>query len=601
MYIFSMYMYLHQLFSNKTSKNLCETLKPYLLIIILSIVSLIITKLIEAVSLKLLVPKLLKLFDKSIVIDRNLYLSMLLLAAFLRSIFGFCTKFLIGYLTKSFSKDLRSKILIHMLLLPIDFFKKYSIGNLISKINYDVEQITRALSDSILNLLSSIVTIIFFIGVMFSFNWQLTLLALIISPLIYWFLRKINFRIRKYSNRLQESVGNVSHLAHEVIEACQVIRIFEAIPQETQRIKQLVNYNFKQELKIVLVSVLSESIMLMTLCSMFVLLICVAISKNFAISQEDFVGLFGAMYALIRPLKLLSEINYVLARGFAAVDSIFDLLSKPIENNNIISQNNLSVETANKHSKQLINCNIQLKKVGFYYVDKKNHISHNILSDINLNFKPQQTTAIIGKSGAGKTTLIGLLPKFYPVTSGEIYLNNININEFDLHDLRSNFTMVNQRIVLLNDTVANNIAYGYMQYASREQIIHAARNANAMEFIEQLPQGLDTNIGSNGNLLSGGQRQRIAIARAILKDAPILILDEATSALDPNSEEKIQTALAKLIQNKTTIIIAHRLSTIKQADQIAIIEDGKLVALGNYQELQHDKYFQDLYKKSLEK
>ena len=594
-------MYSHLLFSNKTSKNLCEALKPYLLIIILSIFSLIITKLIEAVSLKLLVPKLLKLFDKSIDIDRNFYLSMLLLAAFLRSIFGFCTKFLIGYLTKNFAKDLRSKILIHMLLLPIDFFKKYSIGNLISKINYDVEQITRALSDSILNLLSSIVTIIFFIGVMFSFNWQLTLLALIISPLIYWFLRKINFRIRKYSNRLQESVGNVSHLAHEVIEACQVIRIFEAIPQETQRIKQLINYNFKQELKIVLVSVLSESIMLMTICSMFVLLICVAISKNFAISPEDFVGLFGAMYALIRPLKLLSEINYVLARGFAAVDSIFDLLSKPIENTNIICRNNLSIDKINQHSNQLINCTIQLKKVGFYYVDKKNHSSHNILSDINIIFKPKQTTAIIGKSGAGKSTLVGLLPKFYGVTLGGIYLNNININEFDLHDLRSNFAMVNQRIVLLNDTVANNIAYGCMQNASREQIIQAAHAANAMEFIDQLPNGLDTNIGSNGNLLSGGQRQRIAIARAILKDAPILILDEATSALDPNSEEKIQTALAKLIQNKTTIIIAHRLSTIKQVDQIAIIEDGKLVALGNYQELQHDKYFQDLYKKNFEK
>lgn len=599
-------MYLSLLFKNNTIQKIYRVLTPYLWFIILAIICLIITKLIEAGTLKLLVPKLPELFDKAKVSHSQIYFfsAMLLLAALLRSIFGFSTKFLIGYITKSFARDLRAKILIHMLLLQIKFFKKYSIGNLISKINYDVEQITKALANSILELLSSIVTIIFFIGVMFSFNWQLTLLALITSPLIYWFLKQINFRIRKYSNRLQESIGDVSHLAHEVIEACQVIRIFEAITQESQRIKQLVNYNFQQELKIVLVSVLSESIMLMTTCSMFVLLIYVTISRNFAITSGEFVGLFGAMYGLIRPLKLLSEVNYVLARGFAAADSIFDLLSKPIEHNTL--PNNILL---NKHSSDGNNdvleknklCTIELKNVSFYYIEPKKDSQHKVLYDINLVFKPKQTTAIIGKSGSGKSTLVGLLPKFYEVSSGIIYLNGININNIDLHDLRRNFAMVNQRVVLLNDTIANNIAYGCMQNVSREKIIQAAQSANAMEFIEQLPNGLDTNIGSNGNLLSGGQRQRIAIARAILKDAPILILDEATSALDNSSEDQIQVALAKLIHNKTTIIIAHRLSTIKQVDQIVIIDHGQLVAIGNYNELQGNQFFQNLYKKNFVK
>lgn len=590
-------------------KRLLVGLKPYLWIIILSIISLIIAKSIEAASLKFLVPKLPDLFQK-VVIEKsknnslNFIPLMLLLAALFRASFGFTTKFLIGYLTKSFSRDLRGKILSHMLLLPVEFFKQNAIGSLISKVNYDVEQVIRALADSILELLSSLVTIMFFISVMFSFSWHLTILALIIAPLISWFLKAINLRIRRYSNRLQQSVGNVSHLAHEIIEACQIIRIFEAIDQENHRINNLIKDNFKQELKIVLVSALSESIMLFSLGAVFVLLIYLAITNNLSISTGEFVGLFGAMYGLIRPLKQLSQVNNVIARGIAAADSIFELLEVPTENYTKHSFKNIVIEPekpkevgsngAKLSEQQAIN--IILQNVSFYYPNKKNQDLQNILSEININFPANKTTAIIGRSGSGKSTLVALLPKLYQVTHGNIYLNQININDIDLYNLRKYFSMVTQRTILLNDTVANNIAYGCMQNATQEQIIKAAELANAMEFIQELPQGLETIIGNNGNLLSGGQRQRLALARAILKDAPILILDEATSALDNQSEQKIQVELNELTTNKTTIVIAHRMSTIENADQIVILEAGKIVGIGKHSELINNKYYNDLCK-----
>ena len=575
-------------------KKLSYVLKPYYLVLILAILSLICSKLIEAWMLKFLSPKLFDevLISKSFDAVRSIAI-MSLMALVLLATFGFITKVLIGYITKNVSKDFRSKILIHMLFLPISFFKQNAIGNLISKVNYDVEQITRALSDSVLELLSSIVKIIFFIGVMLSFSWQLTLMAFLMSPLIAWFLRSINIRIRKYSSRLQQSVGDVSNLTHEIIEACQVIRIFEAIPQETKRINQLADYNFRQELKIVLVSAISESIMLITLGTVFVILIYIATGENLRISSGAFVGLFGAMYGLVRPLKQLSEVNYVLAKGLAAADSIFGLLATPSETNKL--NNNIYLE----NFKELKPSTIELRNVSFQYLNHVNAEPQTVLSNINLTFKEGQTTAIVGRSGTGKSTLVALLPRFYQVTAGEILLNGYNINNLDLHELRKYFAMVNQRIVLLNDTVANNIAYGCMQVASKEQIIAAAFAANAMEFIEQLPNGLDTKIGSNGNLLSGGERQRIAIARAILKNAPILILDEATSALDSQSEQQIQSALEKLMVGKTTIIIAHRMSTIEHADQIAVLEDGKLVAVGNHKELIQDVYYSNLHKAAI--
>lgn len=574
------------MYQNSIYKKLSSSLKPYFIILILAVASLICCKLIDASAIKFLSPKL---FDEVLVTKnfdsvRTMSLISLLVLA-LRATFGFMTKFLMGYLTKNIAKDLRSKILTHMLFVPVSFFKQSAIGNLISKINYDVEQVIRALSDSVLELLSSIITIIFFIGVMFSFSWQLTIMALLLAPLIAWFLRNVNIKIRKYSTRLQQSVGDVSQLAHELIDASQVIRIFEAIPQETKRITELVNYNFKQELKIVLVSAISESIMLVTSGAIFVILIYIATGKNLQISSGAFVGLFGAMYGLIRPLKQLSEVNYVVAKGIAAADSIFELLSVPVEQNN-----NVYLITDNNLKPDMQTSTISLNNVNFNYSHK------NILSNINLTFTAGKTTAIVGRSGAGKSTLVALLPRFYQVTSGKICLNNININDLNLQQLRKNFAMVNQRIVLLNDTIANNIAYGATQIASKEQIIAAANAANAMEFIEQLSNGLDTKIGNNGNLLSGGQRQRIAIARAILKNAPILILDEATSALDLKSEQQIQAALAKLMIGKTTIVIAHRMSTIENADEIAVIDDGKLVALGNHQDLSQDPYYINLHK-----
>ena len=570
-------------------KKLFITIKPYFVALIVAITGLICTKLIEGAAYKF-GPKV---FEESF-IAKNIIIVLILSGAVLWGVTKFCNKYFVGRITKNVSKDLRSKILTHMLLMPISFFSKNAIGNLISKVNYDVEQISRAIADSILDLLSSIVSIIIFTIVMLSINWQLTVIVLITVPIISKFLQFVNIKIRKYSDRVQQSIGDISHLAHEVIEASQVIRIFEAIPTETKRINQLMHYNLTQELNIIKVSSLSESTMGIIVGAVLVALFYLVTNKIVNITTASLVGFGGAMIALTRQVKKLSEVNSVIAKGLAAANSVFELLELPIEKNNPTKNINFNII---KNNKAKNNVTINLHKVHFGYIDQSvNEEPQLVLEDINLSFEPGKTTAIVGRSGSGKSSLITLLPRFYPVNSGSINLNGININDLDLVELRRQLAVVNQHIILLNDTVANNIAYGYKQGVSKDLIIKAAEAANAMEFIEQLPNGLDTYIGNNGNLLSGGQRQRIAIARAILKDAPILILDEATSALDPHSEQQIQTALIKLKPNITTIVIAHRMSTIENADQIAVLEAGKLVAVGTHQELSQNLHYTNLHK-----
>lgn len=565
--------------------KLFQAIKPYIFTLILAIIGLVCTKLLEAGMYKFLLPKLInpEEFSKG---SLNLLLLVSLIASIGWGGSRFITKYFVGFSTKNLAKDLRAKILEQMLLVPISVFNKNAIGNLISKVNYDVEQISRALSDSILELLSSIVAIVFFIGVMFSCSWQLTLVALTSAPVLSIFLHFINIKIRKYSDRVQQSIGDISHLAHELIEASQVIRIFEAITTETQRITKLLNYNFKQELKIILASSVSESTMRAIIGSIIVVLIYMA-NKYFNISAGSLIGLCSAMVALIRPVKQLSEVNSVIAKGIAAAYSVFEMLELPIEQN----ITNTSIVTV--HTPNVTKNILSLDQVNFSYNDQI------VLENINLTIKSNNITAIVGKSGSGKSTLVTLLPRFYRVNSGSINLNGLNINDLNLIDLRKQFAMVNQHIVLLNDTVANNIAYGSMNGASRSDIIAAAEAANAMEFIDKLPNGLDTYIGNNGNLLSGGQRQRIAIARAILKQAPILIFDEATSALDPCSEQLIQQALIKLKATTTIIIIAHRMSTIENADQVVVLDSGKIVAVGTHQELSENLYYANLYNTDL--
>lgn len=564
-------------------KKLFKTMQPYLWALSVGILGLICVKALEACTFKFLLPKLINesLVTNIVQPSEKILLLKVLLGSILWGLARFVNKYFVGYSTKAVAKDLRFKILNHMLLLPISFFKNNSIGNLIAKVNYDVEQITRALTDSVSDLLSSVIAIIFCLGVMFSFSWKLTLTALTIAPLIATFLKIINMKIRKYSERVQQSIGDVSHLAHEIVEARQVIRIYQAIEQETERTNNLLYYNFKQELKFILVSAVSEATMRVILGFTLVILLYLVMFKVIHINPGAFVGLCGAMLALVRPIKQLSEVNSVINKGLAAACGIFHLLGIPTEhqNNNLI----------NKKIK-FDNIIIKLENVNFSYE------KHLVLENINLTFAVGKTTAIIGRSGSGKSTLISLLPKFYVASAGAIYLNGVNINNIELLTLRQQFAVVTQQIVLLNDTIANNIAYGIMNKSSREAVIKAATLANAMEFIEKLPLGLDTKVGDNGNTLSGGQRQRIAIARAILKNAPILILDEATSALDPHSEALIQSALANMGNKITKIIIAHRMSTIEKADQIIVLEAGRIVAVGTHQELLNNIYYNNVHK-----
>jgi subfamily B ATP-binding cassette protein MsbA len=484
-----------------------------------------------------------------------------------RIIATFLSEYGMAWVARSVIRDMRSLLFGQLLHLPATFYDTHSSGTLMSKMVYDVEQLADASSNVITVLIRDSLTILALLGLLFYYSVTLTLIMFVSAPFLVLLVLFVTRRFRKLSHRIQRSMGDVSSVTEETIEANREIKIFGGQDYETQQFEKINHHNRRQFLKLFATNALSSPVI------QFIVGIAFAFVIYLATKQDLQVGEFGsymtAMLLLMQHAKRLTTMNAALQRGIAAAQSVFEFLDKETERDT-------GSETLARASGAL-----SYKHVTFRY----HGASEAVLDDIDLEIVPGETVAFVGRSGAGKTTLVSLLPRFYELSDGSIELDGHDIRALSLQSLRAQLALVSQHVTLFNDTVAHNIAYGALETATEDDILKAAKAAHAYEFIEKLPEGFDTVVGENGVLLSGGQRQRLAIARAILKDAPVLILDEATSALDTESERYIQSALEELMHNRTTLVIAHRLSTIERADKIVVMSQGRIVEVGNHAEL----------------
>lgn len=490
---------------------------------------------------------------------------------FIRGVATYLSKYWMAWVARKIINVLRGQMFGQLLRLPVSFFDSIPSGTLLSKLIYDVEQVASAATDSITILVRDSVTVMGLLGWMFYLNWRLALILMIGAPFIAHVINTINRRFRRYSSRIQSSVGDVTQIAEEAIEGQRVVKTFGGEPYEAQRFEEANEKNRLLNMKLLKTNAASVPVVefIAAIASAGVIYFALQERSRDALSVGSFVSFITAMMLIHSPMKRLTNITANLQKGIAASDSIFTLIDAPPERD----EGKQHIERANGE--------VEYREVSFRYPESQGEV----LKDINLHVKQGQTVALVGRSGSGKSTLVGLLPRFYDVSHGQILIDGVDIRELPLANLRDQISLVSQHITLFNDTIANNIAYGRLEGADREAIIAAAEASHAMEFIRDLPKGLETMVGENGVLLSGGQRQRLAIARALLKDSPILILDEATSALDTESERHIQAALEEVMQNRTTLVIAHRLSTIESADMIIVMEKGRMIETGSHQEL----------------
>ena len=508
----------------------------------------------------------------------NLFPFLVVLLMFFRGL----GLFLGGYYTSVISRNLifniRQEVFGKLMRLPAQYYLDNTSGHITAKIMYNVEQLTAATTESLRTLLQQGLITIGLVGYLLYTNWRLTLCILIFTPIIGLLIRTAAKRMRKLSNQVQDTMGDVNHVVQETVNGHLVVKGFGGQSYEQDRFRERSLENLRRGLKMVAVQQLNSPVVQFIMSLALSMIIWIALRPEILqdTSAGQFVAYITAAGMLSKPIKALTDINEKLQRGMAAAYSVFELLDLPEEENTGSAQPALKGD-------------IQLQNVNLIYPD-----GLHAIQDFSLTVKAGETVALVGRSGAGKSSLVNLLVRFQEVSSGNILFDQYKIQEIEATALRSQIAMVNQQVVLFNRTVRENIAYGQLESATDEQVIHAAKSAYAHDFIMSLPQGYDTPLGAQGLNLSGGQRQRIAIARAILKNAPILILDEATSALDNESEYFIQRAFDQAMQDRTTIVIAHRLSTIENADRIVVMDKGRIVEQGTHAELldMHGAYYQ---------
>lgn len=489
----------------------------------------------------------------------------------IRAIASYVNETTSTWLSGTIVEKMRIQMFQKLLRMPVQYYDDNNSGRMISRIVYDATQITDAGFNIITVTVKDGLTIVGLLALLFYTNWQLTLFCFFTLPFVLVLVRVLSKRLRRLNKNNQEQYGQMTQIVTEAVQGQKIVKLLDGHTYETERLADSVaaikNNNVRQSATSSLNSGVSQ--FLVSIALSCILYFATTRSKANGFTAGDFISFITAMIMILQPMKRITNVTQSLQRGLASAESVFSFLDEKEETDS----GTIEITQAKG--------NIVIEDLTFRYPTSE----RDILSNISLDIKAGETVALVGSSGSGKTTLANLIPRFYMPQKGSIALDGNLLNEISLQSLRDQISLVSQEVVLFNDSVYNNISYGSNRKFTKEEVLQAAKLANAIEFIEQLPQGFDTQIGENGTRLSGGQKQRLAIARAILKNAPILVLDEATSALDNQSEKLVQEALDRLMQNRTTVVIAHRLSTIQHADKIVVMEQGEIAETGKHSEL----------------
>ena len=556
----------------QTFKRLWPMIKPYKAGLVVAGGALVFNALADSGLIYLLKPLLDEGFGEADHSFLKLMAFVVIGVIFLRGATSFVSNYCLAWVSGKVVMNMRRRLFKHLMFMPVSFFDSNPTGKLLSRITYDSEMIANSSSNSLITIVREGAYIISLLAVMFYTSWELTIVLFIIGPIIALLIRTVSKIFRKLSKNMQDSMGELTSTTEQMLKGHKVVLSFGGQYVEEERFNQVSNDMRRKGMKMVTADAISDPVVqiIASLALAAVLYLATTpLIANDNLSAGSFTVVFSSMLAMMRPLKSLTNVNSQFQRGMAACQTLFAILDLEPEKDN----GSYKAEPAKGE--------VEFKNVSFAY-QGKNELA---LNHISFKLPAGKTIALVGRSGSGKSTIANLVTRFYDIEQGEILLDGVNIQDYRLSNLRENCAVVSQQVHLFNDTIANNIAYAAKDKYSREEIIAAAKAAYALEFIEKLPQGFDTVIGENGASLSGGQRQRLAIARALLRNSPVLILDEATSALDTESERAIQAALEALKKDRTVLVIAHRLSTIENADEILVIDHGEIRERGTHQQL----------------
>ncbi|PSW07675.1 lipid A ABC transporter ATP-binding protein/permease MsbA [Photobacterium lipolyticum] len=579
--------------TQSTEQSTLDTYKrlwPYISIykagLTVAVVALIINALGDTLMLSMIKPLLDESFGGFDQIESDFLTMMpfyLVGLMFLRGLSGFVSTYCLSWVSGNVVMNLRRQLFNHFMKMPVSFFDKESSGALLSRITYDSEQVAAATSSALVSMVREGASIIGLMALMFWNSWQLSAILLVIAPVVAISIRVVSKRFRKISKNMQDAMGSVTSSAEQMLKGHKVVLSYGGQQVESSRFDAVSNRMRQQTMKLVSAQATANPIiqLIASLALVVVLVLANSESLRAELTPGTFAVVFGAMFGLMRPLKALTNVTSQFQRGMAACQTLFELMDLDAEKDN------------GKYQVERAKGDIEAKNVTFTYPTKDTPALRNI----SFTLPAGKTLALVGRSGSGKSTIANLLTRFYDIDSGELCLDGHDVCDYKLSNLRDQVAVVSQNVHLFNDTIANNIAYASGDKYSQADIEKAAELAYAMDFIKDMDKGLDTVIGENGVSLSGGQRQRLAIARALLRNAPVLILDEATSALDTESERAIQSALDELQKDRTVLVIAHRLSTIENADQILVVDDGEIIERGTHAELiEHDGAYAQLHR-----